>query len=101
MVTGVTDATSEILNRLAKPEARLAYGLRNPLNQRRRVRIACTRGTRHPRLRTTNGKRKRPVTNQQPDPGLTSKTQKYVKILQLHNEPPSIAPPRFGWHSGV
>jgi hypothetical protein len=46
VLTGVTNATSESLNRLAKLEARLAYGFRNPANQRRRVRIACTRGTR-------------------------------------------------------
>jgi transposase len=46
VTTGVTNATSESLNRLAKLEARLAYGFRNPANQRRRVRIACTRGAR-------------------------------------------------------
>jgi len=69
VITGVTNATSESLNRLAKLEARMAYGFRNPANQRRRVRIACTRGTRHPRSGTTNGKKTRPVTNRQPDPG--------------------------------
>jgi hypothetical protein len=41
-----SNATSESLNRLAKLEARMAYGFRNPANQRRRVRIACTRGIR-------------------------------------------------------
>ena len=46
VLTGVTNARSESLNRLAKLEARLAYGFRNPASQRRRVRIACTRGTR-------------------------------------------------------
>jgi hypothetical protein len=46
VLTGVTNATSESLNRIAKLEARMAYGFRNPENQRRRVRIACTRGTR-------------------------------------------------------
>jgi transposase len=46
VITGVTNATSESLNRLAKLEARMAYGFRNPANQRRRVRTACTRGTR-------------------------------------------------------
>jgi transposase len=46
VITGVTNARSESLNRIAKLEARLAYGYRNPANQRRRVRIACTRGTR-------------------------------------------------------
>ena len=46
VLTGVTNATAESLNRLAKLEARRAYGFRNPANQRRRVRTACTRGTR-------------------------------------------------------
>ena len=46
VLTGVTNAASESLNRLARLEARLAYGFRNPANQRRRVRIACTRGRR-------------------------------------------------------
>ena len=46
VITGVTNARSESLNRIAKLEARQAYGFRNPANQRRRVRIACTRGTR-------------------------------------------------------
>jgi transposase len=41
-----SNARSESLNRIAKLEARLAYGFRNPANQRRRVRIACTRGAR-------------------------------------------------------
>lgn len=45
-LTGVTNAASESLNRIAKLEARLAYGFRNPASQRRRVRVACTRGTR-------------------------------------------------------
>ena len=45
VITGVTNARSESLNRIAKLEARHAYGFRNPANQRRRVRIACTRGT--------------------------------------------------------
>jgi hypothetical protein len=47
VITGITNATAESLNRLAKLEASLAYGFRNPANQRRRVRIACTRGYRH------------------------------------------------------
>jgi transposase len=54
VTTGVTNATAESLNRLAKLEARHAYGFRNPANQRRRVRIACTRGTRRPQTRTTS-----------------------------------------------
>ena len=43
VLTGVTNARSESLNRLAKLEARMAYSFRNPANQRRRVRTACTR----------------------------------------------------------
>ena len=46
VLAGVTNARSESLNRIAKLEARHAYGFRNPVNQRRRVRTACTRGTR-------------------------------------------------------
>jgi len=46
ILTGVTNARSESLNRIAKLEARHAYGFRNPASQRRRVRTACTRGTR-------------------------------------------------------
>jgi transposase len=68
VITGITNATSESLNRLAKLEARLAYGFRNPLNQRRRVRIACTRGYRR-RSRTATSTRTRMVTGRQPDPG--------------------------------
>ena len=71
-LTGITNATSESLNRLAKLQARMAYGFRNPLNQRRRVRIACTRGY-HRRSHTTTPRRAHPVTGRQPDPGLTSK----------------------------
>ena len=59
---------TESLNRLAKLEGRLAYGFRNPANQRRRVRIACTRGTRRP-SRTATARRIRQVTGQKPHPG--------------------------------
>ena len=67
VLTGVTNARSESLNRIAKLEARLAYSFRNPANQRRRVRIACTRGTRRPQNKPA--RRPRPVTGRQPDPG--------------------------------
>jgi len=46
ILTGVTNARSESLNRIAKLEARQAYSFRNPADQRRRVRMACTRGSR-------------------------------------------------------
>ena len=68
VLTGITNAVSESLNRLAKLEARLAYGFRNPVNQRRRVRIACTRG--HTAALTQRHRRKtRLVTRRQHDPG--------------------------------
>ena len=68
VLTGVTNATSESLNRLAKLEARLAYGFRNPANQRRRVRIACTRARRHPSPSAT-ARRTHSVIGQKPHPG--------------------------------
>jgi transposase len=68
VITGVTNATSESLNRLAKLEARQAYGFRNPVNQRRRVRIACTRGYRR-RSHTATSERTRTVTGQKLHPG--------------------------------
>jgi transposase len=67
VLTGVTNARSESLNRLAKLEARTAYSFRNPANQRRRVRIACTRGTR--RSRAVTPRRSRLVTGRRPDSG--------------------------------
>jgi len=68
VLTSVTNAASESLNRLAKLEARLAYGFRNPANQRARVRIACTRGRRR-KSRTATSKRTRLVTGPKPHPG--------------------------------
>jgi transposase len=71
VITGVTNATSESLNRLAKLEARMAYGFRNPANQRRRVRIACTRGTRRKTVASTKrlASTTRKVTRQKHRPG--------------------------------
>ena len=63
-----SNAASESLNRLAKLEARLAYGFRNPANQQRRVRIACTRGYRR-RSHTATTRRAHSVTGPKPDPG--------------------------------
>jgi transposase len=68
VITGITNATSESLNRLAKLEAMLAYGFKSPLNQRRRVRIACTRGYRR-RTRSATPRRTHTVTGRKPDPG--------------------------------
>jgi len=69
VLTGVTNATSESLNRLAKLEARMAYGFRNPASQRRRVRIACTRGARRNQSRTATARRTRLVSSGLPNPG--------------------------------
>jgi transposase len=65
VLTGVSNARSESLNRIAKLEARQAYGFRNPASQRRRVRTACTRG----RTRGTATRRSRLVSGPPPDPG--------------------------------
>ena len=43
ILTGHSNARSEGYNRLAKHEGRNAFGFRNPINQRRRIRWARTR----------------------------------------------------------
>ena len=43
LLTGYSNARSEGYNRLAKHQGRNAFGFRNPVNQRRRIRWACTR----------------------------------------------------------
>ena len=43
ITTGFSNARSEGYNRLAKHQGRNAFGFRNPVNQRRRIRWACTR----------------------------------------------------------
>jgi transposase len=43
IVTNYSNARSEGYNRLAKHEGRNAFGFRNRINQRRRIRWACTR----------------------------------------------------------
>jgi transposase len=68
VLTGVTNAATESLNRIAKLEARLAYGFRNPASQRRRVQTACTRGKRRPPP-TATSRTKRTVTKQKQVPG--------------------------------
>jgi transposase len=44
--TGLSNAASEGHNRIVKHVGRVAFGFRNPTNQRRRIRWACTRRTR-------------------------------------------------------
>jgi transposase len=68
VLAGVTNARSESLNRIAKLEARHAYGFRNPASQRRRVRTACTRGTRR-KTSLPSSSTPRTVTRKQHHPG--------------------------------
>ena len=42
ITTGLSNARSEGYNRIVKHVGRIAFGFRNPDNQRRRVRWACT-----------------------------------------------------------
>ncbi len=65
VLTGVSNARSEALNRIAKLEARRAYSFRKPANQRRRVRTACTRG----RVPVRTKSRSPLVSGRPPDPG--------------------------------
>src|ERR1039457_3423326 len=67
VLTGVTNARSESLNRIAKLEGRMAYSFRTPATQRRRVRAPCTRNAR--RSRAATPRRSRLVTGRKPDPG--------------------------------
>ncbi|MGH3301320.1 MAG: ISL3 family transposase [Streptosporangiaceae bacterium] len=68
VLTGVSNARSESLNRIAKLEARQAYSFRNPANQRRRVRTACTRGRRRAHATATRHQ-SHLVTGRPPDLG--------------------------------
>jgi transposase len=52
ITTGLSNARSEGYNRIVKHVGRIAFGFRNPDNQRRRVRWACTRRSRRAPLRT-------------------------------------------------
>ena len=52
VTTGLTNARSEGYNRIVKHIGRIAFGFRNPTNQRRRVRWACTRQQRRAAPRT-------------------------------------------------
>jgi len=67
VLTEVSNARSEALNRIAKLEARQAYSFRNPANQRRRVRTACTRGRGRVPARTKS--RSPLVSGRPPGPG--------------------------------
>jgi len=54
ILTGYSNSRSEGYNRLAKHQGRNAFGFRNPVNQRRRIRYACTR--QHRRASAMNSK---------------------------------------------
>jgi transposase len=55
LITGVTNAGSEGVNRLIKTDARCAFGYRNPANQRLRARCATTRRARGHLTTRTSG----------------------------------------------
>src|ERR1700712_1736082 len=44
--TGISNGRSEGYNRIVKHIGRIAFGFRNPTNQKRRIRFACTRASR-------------------------------------------------------
>jgi transposase len=52
ITTGLSNGRSEGYNRIVKHVGRIAFGFRNPDNQRRRVRWACTRQSRQAPPRT-------------------------------------------------
>ena len=53
ITTGHSNARSEGYNRLAKHVGRDAFGFRNPVNHRRRIRWSCTRQQRRLSARMT------------------------------------------------
>ena len=67
LLTGVSNARSEGLNRVIKLEGRKAYGFRNTTHQRRRLRYATTRTQRRPPTVTTHRSHSAPIP--QPRPG--------------------------------
>jgi hypothetical protein len=67
ILTWVTSARLEALNRIARHEARQAYSFRNPAYQRCRIRTACTRDRSWPCGSTA--RRSQSATGQPPDPG--------------------------------
>jgi transposase len=60
VLTGVTNAGSDGVNRLVKLDARNAFGYRNPANQRLRGRAATTRKTRRRQAARTGTTKTRP-----------------------------------------
>lgn len=54
ITTNYSNARSEGYNRLAKHEGRNAFGFRNPVSQRRRIRWACTRQHRRQTAKNTD-----------------------------------------------
>jgi transposase len=92
LLTGITNAKSEGVNRVAKLAARNAYGFRNPGNQRLRVRCATTRRARgHLSTRRTsriNRPRQAGHTGQTSDP---PNTASYTSTRTTATHPPPTA----------
>lgn len=63
ITTGITNASSEGINRLIKTDARCAFGYRNPANQRLRARCTTTRRARGHLTTHTSGPHSQPRTN--------------------------------------
>lgn len=64
IVTGITNAASEGINRAIKTDARCAYGYRNPANQRLRACCATTRRARGHLTTQTSGRHAQPRPSQ-------------------------------------
>lgn len=60
IISGVSNAGSEGINRSMKTDARAAYGYRNPANQRLRARCATTRRARGHLTTHTSGRHSQP-----------------------------------------
>jgi len=52
LVTGISNGRTEGYNRIVKHVGRIAFGFRNTGNQKRRIRLACTRASRRAPTRT-------------------------------------------------
>ena len=76
ITTGLSNARSEGYNRIVKHVGRIAFGFRNPDNQRRRVRWACTRQSRQapPRTRQLS-----PANSEEPDKTVTEAADKELR----------------------
>ena len=90
--TGVTNAKSEGVNRVAKLTARNAYGFRNPVNQRLRVRCATTRRGRGHLSRRRTGRTYPPRRTRAEQAGDPTPTKSNTRAMGTTGPQPPIAP---------